>query len=107
MESNHDPASSPKPPPLDYRPQGPGSGRPVPMSARALALITGAVGTTVVAGGVFFLVAPSLTGRCAGATRSTRLRWEQQRQEREQEIAQAIASQAMPAGQSEPGKGDE
>lgn len=107
MEPNDVPATSTTPPTLEYRPPGAGIGSPMPMSARVLTLITSAVGTTIVAGGVFFLVAPSLTNRCLGATRSTRLRWEKQRQEWAQEIAQAIASQSPADIETEPGKGNE
>ena len=107
MEPNDAAIPSPAPPPLDYRAPGSQTGTPMPMSARVLALITGAVGTTIVTGGVFFLVAPSLTSRCQGATRSTRLRWERQQQEREQEIEQAIASQPPAAAASVPGRDNE
>jgi len=107
MEPNDHSTSPTEPPALNYQPSGSGTGTPKPMSGRVLALITVAVGTTVVAGGVFLLVAPSLTSRCLGATRSTRLKWEQQRQEREQELAQMIASQPPAAAQSEPGGSNE
>jgi hypothetical protein len=81
----------------DAATRGPGKPRPAWFKP-VWPLVSGVVGTAIVAGGSFFTLVGSRVGTLSGATRSTKLKWEQ----RQAEIAGIIISTNADDGTNHP-----